>query len=172
MCRRVSAGHSPEIVQLALQKLVPLINKGLMEAELGQPVNLLSLISIVEHTGFDLKTKRQVATVVYEVVRQITTEQKATFLLQRYGISKLLLAIKNHAADDPELKALIEDLTTKLVATGRNCLSVNVLFMLAQSTGISDVHPKLCKTSWEALVSLSEKQAMEESKSPQSEGIA
>lgn len=154
------------MVQHALQKLVPVINKGLMEAEVGSPVNLLSLISIVEHTGFDLKTKRQVATVVYEIVRQITTEQKATFLLQRYGISKLLLAIKNHSVDDNELKALIEDLTTKLVSTGKNCLSINVLFMLAQSTGISDVHPKLCRTSWEALVSLSEKSITEESRSP------
>ena len=36
-------------------------------------------------------------------------------------------------------------------------LSVNVLFMLAQSSGISEVHPKLCRTSWEALVCLSEK---------------
>jgi high-affinity nickel permease len=42
----------------------------------------------------------------------------------------LLLAIKSHAADS-EMKTLIEDLTQKLVATGKNCLSVNVLFMLA-----------------------------------------
>jgi hypothetical protein len=67
------------------------------------------------------------------------------------------MAVKNHAPYDSELKRLIEDLTQKLVATGKNCLSVNVLFMLAQSTGISDVHPRLCKTSWDALVSLSEK---------------
>jgi hypothetical protein len=32
------------------------------------------------------------------------------------------------------------------------------------------VHPKLCKTAWEALVSLSERQPQEESKSPVSEG--
>ena len=78
-------------------------------------------------------------------------------LLQRYGISKLLLAVKNHA-NDPELKRLVEDLTQKLVATGKNCLSVNVLYMLAQSGGVSDVHPKLSRTSWECLVDLSEKQ--------------
>ena len=49
-------------------------------------------------------------------------------MLQRYGISKLLLAVKNHAPNDNELTRLIEDLTIKLVAAGRNCLSVNVLF--------------------------------------------
>ena len=91
-------------------------------------------------------------------------------LLQRYGISKLLVAIKNHA-HDTQLKALLEDLVMKLVATGKNYLSVNVLFMLAQSSGISDVHPNLCKTAWNALVSLSEKQSIEESKSPVSEGV-
>ena len=29
--------------------------------------------------------------------------------------------------------------------------------MLAQSSGVSDVHPKLARTSWEALVGLSER---------------
>ncbi len=141
-----------------------------MDWEIGSSQNLLSLISIVEHTDLDQRMRRQLSTVIYEVIRQITTEQKAVFLLQRYGISKLLMAVKNHAPYDSELKRLIEDLTQKLVATGKNCLSVNVLFMLAQSTGISDVHPRLCKTSWDALVSLSEKQSPEETKNTDSDG--
>lgn len=127
-----------------------------MESEIGSTQNLLQLISVVEHKNLDSLGQRNATTVLYEVSRQVTTEQKAVFLLQRYGISKLLLAIKEHSANS-EMKSLIEDLTTKLVATGRNCLSVNVLFMLAQSSGISDVHPKLCKTSWDALVALSER---------------
>jgi hypothetical protein len=32
--------------------------------------------------------------IINEVVRQITTEEKAVAVLQRYGISKLLIAIK------------------------------------------------------------------------------
>jgi len=44
-------------------------------------------------------------------MRQVTTEAKAVFLLQRYGISKLLLGIKNHTIDgNKELAKLIEDL--------------------------------------------------------------
>lgn len=126
----MAAGNTPEMVQLALQKLVPIINKGLMEADIGSTQNLLQLISVVEHTNLDPLGQRNATTVLYEVCRQVTTEQKAILLLQRYGISKLLLAIKSHAADS-EMKTLIEDLTQKLVATGKNCLSVNVLFMLA-----------------------------------------
>ena len=116
---------------------------------------MLALISVVEHKDLSYETKRLQAKVIYEVIRQITTEQKAIVLLQRYGISKLLIAVRNFG-DDPELKRLVEDLTQKLVATGKNCLSVNVLFMLAQSGGVSDVHPKLSRTSWECLVDLSE----------------
>ena len=56
-----------------------------------------------------------------------------------------------------------------MVVIGKNSLSVNVLFMLAQSSGIADLHPKLCKTSWDALVALSER-TNEESKSPGSNG--
>lgn len=68
-----------------------------------------------------------------------------------------MIAVKNHAHDH-ELKKLVEDLTQKLVNVGKNCLSVNVLFMLAQSGGVADVHPKLSRTAWEALVNLSERQ--------------
>ena len=76
--------------------------------------------------------------------------------MQRYGISKLLIAVKNHS-HEPELKKLVEDLTQKLVDVGKNYLSVNVLFMLAQSGGVADVHPKLSRTAWSALVELSER---------------
>ena len=87
----------------------------------------------------------------------MTSSEKAVTLLQRYGISKLLIAVKNHA-HDPDLKRLIEDLTQKLVSVGKNCLSVNVLYMLAQSGGVADVHPRLSRIAWEALVELSERQ--------------
>ena len=40
---------------------------------------------------------------------------------------------------------------------GRNCLSINVLFKLAQSGGVAEVHPNLQKSAWEALVELSER---------------
>lgn len=59
------------------------------------------------------------------------------------------------------MKKLVEDLTQKLVSVGKNCLSVNVLFMLAQSGGVSDVHPKLSRTAWAALVELSERHSQE-----------
>ena len=59
---------------------------------------------------FGPEARRLQAKVVYEVIRQVTSEQKAITLLQRYGISKLLIAVKNHA-HDTELKRLIEDLT-------------------------------------------------------------
>ena len=68
------------------------------------------MISVVEHTGLDVKSKSNMATVLHEVTRQITTESKAVFLLQRYGMSKLLVALKNHSSD-AELRMLIEELT-------------------------------------------------------------
>ena len=57
-----------------------------------------------------------------------------------------------------------------MVATGKNCLSVNVLFMLAQSGGVSDVHPKLSRTSWECLVDLSEQHVESTSSQTNREG--
>jgi hypothetical protein len=57
------------MVQLALQKLVPLINKGMMEGEIGTNQNLLQLISVVEHTGLDSLGMRNATAVLYEVSR-------------------------------------------------------------------------------------------------------
>jgi hypothetical protein len=34
--------------------------------------------------------------IIYEIMRQITSEEKAVLVLSRYGISKLLQAIKLH----------------------------------------------------------------------------
>ena len=81
-----------------------------MDWEVGDIQNTVNLISVVEHLDFDPDARRLQAKVVYEVIRQITSEQKAITLLQRYGISKLLIAVKNHA-HDAELKRLVEDLT-------------------------------------------------------------
>ena len=160
LCKLIAAGNKPDVVTFAMQLLVPVIQKTTMDWELGDVQNLVNLISVVEHLDLSSDARKLQATVVYEVIRQVTSEQKAITLLQRYGISKLLLAVKNHAHDH-ELKRLIEDLTQKLVEVGKNCLSVNVLFMLAQSGGVSDVHPKLSRTAWSALVQLSEKQVNE-----------
>ena len=160
LCKLIAAGNKPDVVTFAMQLLVPVIQKTTMDWELGDVQNLVNLISVVEHLDLSSDARKLQATVVYEVIRQVTSEQKAITLLQRYGISKLLLAVKNHAHDH-ELKRLIEDLTQKLVEVGKNCLSVNVLFMLAQSGGVSDVHPKLSRTAWSALVQLSEKQINE-----------
>ena len=52
-----------------------------MDWEFGETANLLNLISVVEHTDFNYDTRRLQAKVVYEVIRQITTEQKAITLL-------------------------------------------------------------------------------------------
>ena len=153
LCKLIAAGNKPDVVTFAMQLLVPVIQKTTMDWELGDVQNLVNLISVVEHLDLSSDARKLQATVVYEVIRQVTSEQKAITLLQRYGISKLLLAVKNHAHDH-ELKRLIEDLTQKLVEVGKNCLSVNVLFMLAQSGGVSDVHPKLSRTAWSALVQL------------------
>jgi hypothetical protein len=50
-------------------------------------------------------------------MRQITTEEKALLILSRYGISKLLSAIKLHN-ESVEIKKLLEDLVIKLVKSG------------------------------------------------------
>ena len=113
-----------------MQLLVPVIQKTTMDWEIGDIQNLVNLVSVVEHMDFTPENRRLQAKIVYEVVRQVTSEQKAVTLLQRYGISKLLIAVKNHS-HDAELKKLIEDLTQKLVNVGKNCLSINVLYMLA-----------------------------------------
>jgi hypothetical protein len=49
------------------------------------------------------------------------------------------------------------DLTEKLISSGKENLSVSILFMLAQNPGVSDIHPKLQELAWSSLVSLSEK---------------
>lgn len=81
-----------------------------MDWEIGDTQNLVQLVSVVEHLDFSPDARRLQAKIVYEVIRQVTSEQKAITLLQRYGISKLLIAVKNHA-HDAELKHLVEDLT-------------------------------------------------------------
>ncbi len=55
--------------------------------------------------------------IIYEIMRQITTEEKALLILSRYGISKLLSAIKLHS-EQIEIKKLLEDLVIKLVKSG------------------------------------------------------
>jgi hypothetical protein len=55
--------------------------------------------------------------IIYEIMRQITTEEKALLILSRYGISKLLSAIKLHN-ESIEIKKLLEDLVIKLVKSG------------------------------------------------------
>ncbi len=44
--------------------------------------------------------------IIYEIMRQITTEEKAILILSRYGISKLLQAIKLHE-EQAEIKKLL-----------------------------------------------------------------
>ena len=63
--------------------------------------------------------------------------------MQRYGISKILLAIKKHQYSDQNLCTMIEELATKLVVSARSQLSVNVLYMLATSAEVAHLHPKL-----------------------------
>ena len=130
LCKLIAAGNKAEVATFAMQLLVPVIQKTSMDWEIGDIQNLVNLISVVEHLDLGPDARKLQATIIYEVIRQVTSEQKAITLLQRYGISKLLLAVKNHA-HDPDLKHLIEDLTQKLVEVGKNCLSVNVLYMLA-----------------------------------------
>lgn len=89
-----------------------------MDWEIGETSNLLNLVSVVEHLDFLPQARRLQAIIVHEVMRQVTSEQKAVTLLQRYGISKLLIAVKNHS-HDLELKHLIEDLTQKLISVGK-----------------------------------------------------
>jgi len=156
LCKLIAAGNKPEVATYAMQLLVPVIQKTTMDWEIGDSQNLMNLISVVEHLDLLPEARKLQGKIVYEVIRQVTSEQKAITLLQRYGISKLLVAVKQHSYD-LELKSLIEDLTQKLVSVGKRCLSVNVLFMLAQSGGVSDVHPRLSRAAWEALVELSER---------------
>ena len=138
-----------------------------MEWEFGRPGNLLFLISIVEHMNLPAGERQLQAKIVYEVVRQITTEEKAAILLQRYGISKILTAIKNlnENAYHDELKHLVEELAIKLIKTGRNILPIQALYAIAQSSGIvKEVHIALQQTAWEALVEISANYDQEESK--------
>ena len=58
LCRQVAAGNSPEVVALAMQTLVPVINKNTMDFEIGEPTNLLSLISVVEHIDLSYENRR------------------------------------------------------------------------------------------------------------------
>lgn len=44
--------------------------------------------------------------IIYEIMRQITSEEKAILILSRYGISKLLQAIKLHE-EQAEIKKLL-----------------------------------------------------------------
>ena len=80
--------------------------------------------------------------IIYEIMRQIATDEKAIMILSRYGISKWLAGIEKHK-DQPELRKLIEDLALKLVKTGHRQLSVTVLFKMATSQEIVSIHPRL-----------------------------
>ena len=81
LCKLVTPENSQEVVTYALQTLVPIITNTSFDWELGEIQNLLALISVVEHKDLPYETKRLQAKVIYEVIRQITTEQKAIVLL-------------------------------------------------------------------------------------------
>jgi hypothetical protein len=65
--------------------------------------------------------------------------------MQKYGVSKLLLACKKGKGQaDPYRKHyLTMELTEKLISAGKEHLSVSILFMLASNPGVSDIHPRL-----------------------------
>jgi hypothetical protein len=93
--------------------------------------------------------------IIYEIMRQITSEEKALLILSRYGLSKLLNAIKLHS-EQKEIRRLLEDFVCKLVKSGHRNLSVSVLFKMGTSQDVKQIHPGLQDTAWECLVSLSE----------------
>lgn len=93
--------------------------------------------------------------IVYEIMRQVTSEEKAVLLLSRYGMSKWLNSIEKHK-NTPELKKMLEELVLKLVKVGGKALSVNVLFKIGTSYEIFAIHPKLQDQAWESLGQLAQ----------------
>ena len=54
------------------------------------------LVPAVEYDTSDGVLEDHQQMIIYEIMRQITSEDKAVLVLSRYGISKLLQAIKLH----------------------------------------------------------------------------
>ena len=111
--------------------------------EFGKPENLIRLISVVEHDHLSPDLREVQAMIIAEIIKNvILSEHTALFLLQKYGISKLLAACKKNRTKDNSHRMVME-LTEKLVLAGKNSLSVNILFMLASNSGVAEIHPKL-----------------------------
>ena len=81
LCKLIAAGNKPEVVSFAMQILVPVLKKTTMDWEVGNSQNLVNLISVVEHLDLLPQARKLQAQVVYEVIRQITSDQKAITLL-------------------------------------------------------------------------------------------
>lgn len=92
------------------------MHQGQHDWDFGKPQVLLQLLPVVEFVTSDIELADLQSILCNEIVRQITNEEKAILLLSRYGISKLLNAIKNHSADQ-NMQRLIEQLTVKLIQT-------------------------------------------------------
>ena len=111
--------------------------------EFAKPDNLLRLISVVEHENLAPELREVQAMIIAEIIKNvIMDENKALYLLQKYGISKLLQACKKNRSEDNSHRMVME-LTEKLVLAGKNSLSINILFMLASNQGVAEIHPKL-----------------------------
>ena len=76
------------------------------------------LVPAVEYDTSDGVLADHQQMIIYEIMRQITSEEKAILILSRYGISKLLQAIKLHE-EQAEIKKLVQELVLKLVRVGR-----------------------------------------------------
>jgi hypothetical protein len=72
------------------------------------------MLPVVEFASKDVELSDLQTMLINEIVRQITSEDKAVLLLSRYGISKLLNAMKKQESNLIN-RRLIEQLTTKLL---------------------------------------------------------
>ena len=138
-----------------------LISEGQFEHEFGKISNLSEMVQIIQHVFADEQHQKLQLIVVNEVVRQITDESKAVLLLQRYGLSKFLFAIKKHKQSNSQLAKLIESFTIKLIEVGRPSLPISVLYMLGTSKEVAQLHPQLQLTAWDGLAYLTERRPKE-----------
>ena len=74
LCKLIAAGNKPDVAAFAMQVLVPVIQKTTMDWEIGEPQNLVNLISVVEHLDFLPQARHLQAIIVNEVMRQVTSE--------------------------------------------------------------------------------------------------
>ena len=114
MCKLLDPRNQPEIIAFGIKSLAAIIHQGSHDWDFGKPQVLLQMLPVVEFASKDVELSDLQTMLINEIVRQITSEDKAVLLLSRYGISRLLNAMKKQESNQIN-RRLIEQLTTKLL---------------------------------------------------------